>query len=152
MPSCFVLFDGECPACNRFVAWIAAADGEARLAFAALQSPLGQRVLQRLQLPADYGDSIIVVTAQGVMTHADAFAALGRVTRFPGNLLRLAGRVPHRLFAAGYGWLGRRRRRLPLAACPVMPAGLQARFVIDRDAQGLLWQWCGASEPQRPAP
>jgi predicted DCC family thiol-disulfide oxidoreductase YuxK len=56
-----MLFDGVCNLCNGWVHFAIARDPEARLRFAAVQSPLGQAFLARHGLSLDVYDSFYFV-------------------------------------------------------------------------------------------
>ncbi len=55
-----IFYDGDCGFCNASVRWILPRDAHGVFIFASLQSAAGTAVKERLQLPADYTQSLIV--------------------------------------------------------------------------------------------
>jgi predicted DCC family thiol-disulfide oxidoreductase YuxK len=88
-----LFFDGDCPACNRFIGWLARHELGVSLRYARLQSPLGRAVLEHLGKPTGDYDSVVFLDGGRFLQYRDAFVALGRVHRFPASLSR---RLPDR--------------------------------------------------------
>lgn len=126
-------YDGECGFCHRLIRFAALEDARGLIRFAPLQ---GQDAAEK-SLPAPSGrsgDSIVLRADDGdVAMRSDAVVEtllrLGGLWTICGALLVL---VPHPLRDVGYGAVGRIRRALapkPQALCPMLPAGLQARWL-----------------------
>jgi predicted DCC family thiol-disulfide oxidoreductase YuxK len=109
-----VLFDGSCGICSSWVDFIMRRDRAGVFRFIALQSEEGGTLLQKVGLPRDYLDSVVLLDRQGTWTHSTAvFRVLGRLD----GLLRMASWLlwlprPLRDFAyrcvarSRHGWLG----------------------------------------------
>ncbi len=110
-----ILFDGVCNLCNASVRFILKRDRDARYRFAALQSAIGQSLLSRTGLPADYRESFLLLERSGgnLQCRTRSAAALrvaGRL-RFPWPMLGVLWIVPAPLRDALYDWVGRNRYR-----------------------------------------
>jgi predicted DCC family thiol-disulfide oxidoreductase YuxK len=106
-----VLFDGVCNLCVWSVQFVLRRDRDAYFRFAALQSPVGQRLLRRyrVQLPAD--ESVVLIERGHVYTHSEAWL---RITRRLGGLWPLLGVVvvlPRPLRDRLYLWIATHRYR-----------------------------------------
>jgi predicted DCC family thiol-disulfide oxidoreductase YuxK len=111
MESGIVLFDGGCNLCTWSVQFVLRRDRRAYFRFAALQSPVGQRLLRQygVRVPAD--ESVVLIEGGRVYTHSGA--AL-RITRRLGGLWPLLGVlavVPRALRDRLYLWIAAHRYR-----------------------------------------
>jgi len=126
-----LLFDGVCNLCNATVRFLVERDPEARLRFAALQSPVGQSLLARFGLERDDFDTMVLVDGDRCATRSDA--ALGVVPYLSGAwpLLRVLRVVPRPLRDAVYGFVVRNRYRWfgRRDDCMVPTPELRARFL-----------------------
>lgn len=105
-----VLFDGVCNLCNGFVNFLIDRDPGERLAFAALQSDAGQRLLAEAGLPADSLQSVVVVDAGRTFTRSTAALRILRRLGGPWSVLALpALAVPRPLRDVVYDWIARKR-------------------------------------------
>jgi predicted DCC family thiol-disulfide oxidoreductase YuxK len=131
-----LFYDGTCGLCHRAVRFAIAEDvGGRRLRFA----PLGGRLFrdsiaaeQRARLP----DSLVLLTSDGrVLTRSRAVRRL--LMRLGGwwtVLGRLAVVVPAPAADLAYDVVARVRYRLfarPPEACPLLPAAVRSRFILD---------------------
>ena len=129
-----VVFYGHCGLCDWAVRFILARDrtGEA-FRFAPLESDTFRAALSeaaRVSLP----DSLIVQTDNGtILMRSDAvlhiLRSLGGMSRVLGIVSRF---IPRALRDWVYDGIARIRHRLfhaPVAACPIIPADLRARFL-----------------------
>lgn len=126
-----LLFDGVCNLCTGAVQFVIEHDRHERIRFASLQSGLGAVVRDRLGLPSDELDTVVLVEDGGAYTKS---AAAIRVCELLGGPYRLATvgwllprRVRDRLYDVvaehRYGWFGRTDQ------CMVPTPELRARFV-----------------------
>lgn len=107
-----VLYDGVCGLCSRSVLAILRRDPAGYFHFAALQSPLGQRLLTEADLPIRDFDTLILIDEQGAVRQRSD-AVLGILAALPRWRWTAVGRViPRVLRDAAYAWVARRRRRL----------------------------------------
>src|SRR5690554_6624357 len=81
-----ILFDGHCNLCNKTVQFIIKRDPNGKFNFAALQSPVGQELLQRLKLPTQVFETFVLI--QDGRYYAKSTAAL-RVFKGLGGLWSL---------------------------------------------------------------
>jgi len=137
-----VVFDGECGLCNGFVAWLIRRDRAGKYLLAGSAGDVGREVIRQADLPADIGDSTIVLW-RGLVAGADGDAdAAGNkppaLTRSDAVIEILAGLpLPWRLARAGrivprswrdrvYAAVAARRPRIDAEdpACGVPPPAL----------------------------
>ncbi|HYV86362.1 MAG TPA: DUF393 domain-containing protein [Patescibacteria group bacterium] len=135
-PREILFYDGTCGLCHRAVRFVIAEDpGGRSFRFAPLQGALLRTALreeQRALLP----DSLVVLTADDrVLTRSRAVRhLLSRLGGLWGVVAAAAVLVPAPLGDAAYDVVAGMRRRLfarPPEACPVLPARLRSRFVLD---------------------
>lgn len=126
-----VLYDGECGLCNRSVQLILRHDQRGHFRFAALQSELGQALLERHGLPADVVDTVVLVDGGQAFTRsAAALRIAGKMDR-PWPLLRAFTIVPRPLRDVAYNFVARNRYRWfgKVDACMLPPPEVRARFL-----------------------
>ena len=129
--SSILLFDGECNVCDRTVRFVAPRDPEGRIAFAALQSSAGRRLLERAGLMSDHLDTVVLLEGDAVHLRSSAMLRVVRKLSGAWPLLYVLWIIPRPLrdwlydaFAARrYGWFGRRDE------CIVPTPELVARFL-----------------------
>jgi predicted DCC family thiol-disulfide oxidoreductase YuxK len=128
-----VLFDGVCNFCNASVNWLIDRDRGARLRFAALQSPAGQRLLAGFGQVRPERDPDSVVLVEGAALYDRSTALLRAVRHLPGPWSWLAALriVPRPLRDAIYRWFAARRYRWfgKSDACRVPTPELRTRFL-----------------------
>ena len=94
-PLPLLLYDGDCPYCNGAVWWLMGRLGDEPLFFAPLQAPHVQPLLQSRGLPADYADSVLLITEEQTLAGMAAVSAVLRRLPFPwGGLGRLLDALP----------------------------------------------------------
>jgi predicted DCC family thiol-disulfide oxidoreductase YuxK len=131
-----VLYDGVCGLCDRFVQFLLRIDREDRLRFAALQGPIGTKILAQAGRTADALSTVIVVVdyeqdAPRLLERSDAalfaIASGGGVYR-AASALRL---VPRFIRDAAYDLIARTRYRIfgRFDACPVPAPRTRAKFL-----------------------
>jgi len=127
-----ILFDGFCNLCNASVQSVIKRDPQSYFRFASLQSMAARELLKPYFSELDTVDSIVLVTAQGVLVKSDAVLQICRSLRgFPPFLypLRL---FPRSLRDAIYDWIANNRyswfgRR---AVCMIPTPELENRFLL----------------------
>jgi len=123
-----LFYDGQCGLCHGLVRFLARRRGTCRFA------PLGGSTFrERVPAGSALPDSLVVLTGDRVLVRSRAvlhlLRALGGVW---GLAARLGERVPARFADAVYDAVARRRSRWfarPQVSCPLVPPGLQARFL-----------------------
>jgi predicted DCC family thiol-disulfide oxidoreductase YuxK/uncharacterized membrane protein YphA (DoxX/SURF4 family) len=111
-----ILFDGFCGLCNGWVDFVLRHDQRSLYKFAALQSPVGQEILQQLGLPSDFVDSFVLVEDQRAYFQSSAVLRALRGLGFPYALASACVVVPpalrnwiYRFVAAHrFDWFGKR--------------------------------------------
>ena len=131
-----VLFDGVCNLCNGAVTFIIRNDPNRRFRFAALQSPVGQALLQRFGLPTETLNTFVLIEGDRAFTKSTA--AL-RSARLLGSLWPLAFVlivVPRPVRDLCYDLIGKNRYRIfgKREACMLPTPDLKARFLTSVEA------------------
>jgi predicted DCC family thiol-disulfide oxidoreductase YuxK len=146
-----VVFDGDCGLCNGFVAWLIRHDRDGRFLIAGSAGAVGREIIRRAGLPADIGDSTIVLwrgapgdgnhrgRSAGVLTRSDAVLSILGDLPLPWRLARAARIVPRSWRNRAYAAVASRRQRVAAEdpACGVPPAELveawQRRLASEQD-------------------
>jgi predicted DCC family thiol-disulfide oxidoreductase YuxK len=126
-----LFFDGVCNLCSGAVQFVVDHDPQGRIRFASLQSDVGRAVLERLDLPRDDLETVVLVEGNRAYTKS---AAAIRVCELLGGVYRLASvgwivprGVRDRLYDVvaehRYQWFGRKDQ------CMVPTPELRSRFV-----------------------
>lgn len=136
-----LLYDGVCGLCNRLVRFVLQRDPAEMFRFAALQSPLAERILARHGAdPRDLDTLYVVVNAEQpdetLLPRSDAVIFIMRrlggagrsFWRMAGILLQL---VPRAVRDWGYGVVARSRYRMfgRYNACPLPTEETRSRFL-----------------------
>ena len=128
-----VFYDGGCGLCHRAVRFAISRDRDgSRFRFAALDSKAFRRLVPE-SARAGLPDSIVVLTPDGRLLARSAAVVhiLERIGGPWGLAGGLLGLVPRGIRDLGYDGTARVRAQLfrkPVAACPVTPLELRARF------------------------
>ncbi|MEZ3142524.1 thiol-disulfide oxidoreductase DCC family protein [Halobaculum sp. MBLA0143] len=126
-----LLFDGVCNLCNRTVRFVVDHDGDGRVSFAPLQSPVGEALLERVGLPTETMDSVVLIEGERVSRKSDAALRVTRYLDDPLPAARLFELVPAPLRDAGYDMVAEHRYRVfgRKESCPVPDAETRERFL-----------------------
>jgi predicted DCC family thiol-disulfide oxidoreductase YuxK len=129
-----VLFDGTCGFCDGAVRWFIARDTDARLRFAPLQSPTGQRLLAANRLPANFDKSLVLVdeTGRAFTYSTGTFRILRSLRGFWGVTGSLGLLVPRFLRDAAYRLVAARRHRISAMMgqnCTLPSPAERARYI-----------------------
>ncbi len=147
--SSILFFDGECPACNRFIAWLANHGSSAEeLRFAPLQGSAGQAILRRLDRSTKYFDSIILLRRGQLFENRAAFIALGQMHAGRVRWLAILRWIPEKLVALVYHALGS-RRHLWGHICQMPTAPIRERLGLSTTLEREVVSW--ASLPDNTA-
>lgn len=130
-----IYYDGECGLCHKVVRFVLSEDSQRQFYFSPLGSDYFRQQMSpdvRMRLP----DSLVLQVANGdFYLRSDAvihiLKQLGGLWLPIGLMLQL---LPKRLRDWGYDWVGAHRKQVfaqPLQACPLLPAELQQRFMLD---------------------
>jgi predicted DCC family thiol-disulfide oxidoreductase YuxK len=126
-----VLFDGICRFCDASVNWIIDHDPQGRIRFAALQSDVGQKLLERFGLSKTDFDSLVLVEGERCWCRSDAALGVARHLPMPWSFLSAFLLMPaflrdplYGLLAANrYNWFGQ------FDACRIPTPEVRARFL-----------------------
>ena len=131
IPQPLILFDGVCNWCVFWVQFIIKRDSGKRFHFASLQSPIGQKILEKLGLPEEDLKTMVLVKNDRLYTKSSA--ALKIIKRMSGfwPFLYVFIIIPSGIrdllydFVAKnrYGWFGRKEE------CLVPSPDLKDRFL-----------------------
>jgi predicted DCC family thiol-disulfide oxidoreductase YuxK len=126
-----VLFDGVCNLCNGTVVFIAKRDPAGRFSFAALQSPVGRRLLGRFGLPDDELETLVLIQEDRAFTRSTAALKIARHLSGLWPLAYAAIVIPRPLRDLAYRLVARHRYRLfgKRDACMVPSRELRERFL-----------------------
>jgi len=106
-----LLFDGVCNLCSGSVQFIIRRDPEARFRFASLQSEVGQRYLEELQVDRDAVDSVILVEGGRWYKESDAALRIARLLGGPWKAMGILRLLPRPLRDRLYRFIARHRYR-----------------------------------------
>ena len=128
-----IVFDGECVLCSGFFQFMLRHDRGQRFRFATAQSPLGQLLYSRLNLPTDEFETNLVIIDGEVHQRLDAFAAAMRVLPGAWPVLSLCRFLPEFVKNPLYHAIARNRYALfgRYETCLVPDPALRSRFVSD---------------------
>ena len=96
-----LLFDGVCNLCNGVVQFVIPRDPAGRIRFAPLQSPAGEALLARHNLPDDL-DSVVLVEGDRAYTKSAAAIRVAELLGWPYRAAAVARLLPRRLRDAAY--------------------------------------------------
>ena len=127
-----ILFDGVCNLCNGSVQFVIKRDKKDQFRYAALQSEVGQQLVQERQIDTSQVDSIILIEA-GVAYYTKSDAAL-EIAQDLGGLWRLTAVfswIPSSIRNAVYDFIARHRYKWfgKKESCMIPTPELQAKFL-----------------------
>ena len=127
-----ILFDGVCNLCNNTVQYVIKHDDKDRFRFAALQSEIGQSIIDKYQIDTSKVDSILLYSEKhGLKIKSTAALHIARHLGFPYRLLSIFLIVPPFIrnwvydFVAKnrYKWYGQREE------CMIPTPELKSKFL-----------------------
>jgi predicted DCC family thiol-disulfide oxidoreductase YuxK len=136
-----VLYDGVCGMCNRMVRFVLRRDREGVFRFAALQSPLAERVLAGQGLRASELDTFYVVDGEEVLARSEAvmfvLRRLGGMWGVGAGVFRL---LPRGMRDRMYGVVARNRYRVfgKYEVCPSPSKEERERFLTTLEDFGVI--------------
>ncbi|MEX0308159.1 MAG: thiol-disulfide oxidoreductase DCC family protein [Ruegeria sp.] len=128
-----IVFDGECVLCSSFFQFILRHDRDERFRFATAQSPLGQQLYTRLNLPTKEFETNLVIVDGKAHQKLDAFAAAMQALPGAWRVLSLCRFLPSFLKNPLYRIIARNRYALfgRREMCLVPDSSLISRFAPD---------------------
>lgn len=126
-----LLFDGVCTLCNATVQFVVDNDTEGRVSLAPLQSPVGQRLLERYNLPTDTLDSVILIENDEAYRKSDAALRVARYLDAPLPAASIFEGLPRSLRDAAYDMVAEYRYRIfgRKDQCPIPDPETRERFL-----------------------
>ena len=128
-----ILFDGVCDLCNRIVIEVIKRDKKNIFLFTALQSEIGQKIIQEIEVDLSKVDSIILYDPNRHVHHIKSSAALRIMDEFSGlwKLMQLFRIFPTALNNIFYDFVARNRYKWygKKDFCMVPTPDLKARFL-----------------------
>ncbi len=126
-----LLFDGVCNLCNGFVQFVIKRDPKGKFLFAALQSEVGQALLQQANMPTEELSTVVLYENRKFYTHSSV--PLLVVRKFGGAWPLLYGLVivPKFIRDRIYNWIARNRYRWfgKRESCMIPTPELKSRFL-----------------------
>ena len=101
-----LLFDGVCNLCNGFVQWVIQRDNDAVFRFAALQSDVGQHLLNRAGLSTEELSTVVLYHNNTFFTHSDVPLIVLKMLGPPSSLLYIFRIVPKSFSESGHSGPG----------------------------------------------
>jgi len=131
-----VLFDGVCNLCNSAVTFIIRNDPKRRFRFAALQSPVGQELLQRFGLPTETLNTFVLIEGDRAFTKSTAALRSARLLGYGWPLAFVFILVPKPIRDLCYDFISKHRYRMfgKREACMLPTPDLKARFLTHVEA------------------
>ncbi len=126
-----LLYDGVCGLCDQLVQFTIRHDQPGQLRYAALQSPTGQALLARFNLPTEQYSSAVLVIGDRAYTESRAVIGLLRHLDWPYRLGLALIAVPPPLANLVYRWVARHRYQWFGQAdqCRLPTPAVRARFL-----------------------
>jgi predicted DCC family thiol-disulfide oxidoreductase YuxK len=107
-----VLFDGVCNLCDWSIRFILSHEAGPEIRFAAIQSEIGQSVLETLQLRVTAANTIVFIAGGEVSIQSGAIIRIAGYLRPPWKWIQVLRFMPRVIRDFGYDLLARNRYRL----------------------------------------
>ena len=126
-----LLFDGVCNLCNATVRFVVENDSAGRVSFAPLQSPVGQVLLDRFDLPTETLDSVVLIEGDDYSRKSDAALRVARYLDAPLPAASVFEVVPRPLRDIAYDMVAEHRYRVfgRKDSCPIPDPETRERFL-----------------------
>ena len=126
-----LLFDGVCNLCNSSVQTIIALDKNKLFRLAALQSPTGQHLLKKFNLPTSELSSVVMIDHQKAYLRSDVPLEVMRQLGGLWQLLYVFKIIPRFIRDGIYNWIARNRYRWfgKQEACMMPTPDIKQRFL-----------------------
>ncbi|NQD37197.1 thiol-disulfide oxidoreductase DCC family protein [Permianibacter sp. IMCC34836] len=111
LPAQVIVFDGHCRLCNGWVNFLLARDQNKRFHFAAVQTKIGQQLLEQAGFSALDPETMLLVSKGRVYSHTDAILRVLWQLGAGWRLLSLLRLIPERLRDPLYVAVAQRRYR-----------------------------------------
>lgn len=126
----YVLYDGECGFCNRWVKWILKNDKKDQFLFSPLQSEFGQKFLQERKLNAKEFSTLYLWKPNSFyFEKSQAVFAIGRILGGLNGLMGNLNVLPKLLTDFAYDTVSKNRDRIPSQKCFIPTAEQRKKFI-----------------------
>src|SRR4029450_712453 len=126
-----ILFDGVCRLCQGSLNFIIRRDPPKRFRFASLQSPYGQKALQRFGLSPSQLSTLILIEGERYFVKSTAALRIAKGLKAPWPLFYIFALIPRFLLDPLYDWVARNRYRWfgKTEACLLPGPDIEDRFL-----------------------
>ena len=126
-----ILFDGICNFCNSSVNFVIKRNKRTIIKFAALQTDIGQKLLQEYRLPAKVMRSFVFIENGQAYTRSTAALKVCRYLNWPWPLCYIFLIVPKLIRDGIYNWIARNRYKWfgVRKECMIPAPGVKDRFL-----------------------
>ncbi|MBK7871682.1 MAG: thiol-disulfide oxidoreductase DCC family protein [Saprospiraceae bacterium] len=126
-----LLFDGVCNLCNGFVQFVILRDPKAKFRFTALQSEVGQELLQEARMPTKDLSTVVLWENGKFYTHSDVPLRVAKGLGGWWSLLVIFRIIPKFVRDSIYNWIAKNRYRWfgKQESCMIPTPELKSRFL-----------------------
>lgn len=127
----YVIFDGTCGLCNRFVVFALRRDRSQTLRFASNHSSVAQQLLASVNLVGADAHTVVVVEGGAALVRSSAIIFVASRLGWPWSMLAVFRFVPRFLRDWGYSLVARNRIAIfgRVGECALVPAELRRRII-----------------------
>ena len=127
-----LLFDGVCNLCNHSVQFIIQRDSREQFRFAALQSEIGQAIIQKYDLEEDLLQTLVLIEKNRVYLRSTAALRVARQLNGLWPLLYIFILIPPFIRDRVYDWIANHRYRWfgKRQHCMMPTQALKKRFLV----------------------
>ena len=127
----YVIFDGTCGLCNRFVVFALRRDRSQALRFVSNHSSVAQQLLASVNLVGADAQTVVVVEGSEALVRSSAMIFVASRLGWPWSMLSVFRFVPRFLRDWGYSLVARNRIAIfgRVGECALVPAELRQRII-----------------------
>ncbi len=127
----YVIFDGTCGLCNRFVVFALRRDRSQALRFVSNHSSVAQQLLASVNLAGADAQTVVVVKGGEALVRSSAMIFVASRLGWPWSILAVFRFVPRFLRDWGYSLVARNRIAIfgRVGECALVPAELRQRII-----------------------
>ena len=127
-----ILFDGVCNLCNTSIQYVIQNDKRNNFMFAALESSIGQKIINHYNVDTSKLDSILLYSREnGLSTKSTAALTIAKQLSFPLNLLGLCLVIPPFIRDTVYDFIAKNRYKWfgKKEVCMIPTPELKSKFL-----------------------
>lgn len=130
-PGLYVIFNGTCGLCNRFVVFALRRERRESLRFVSNHSALAQQLLTSVGLVGADAETIVVIDGGRALVRSSAMLLVMSQLRWPWKAAVVLRIVPRCLRDCGYSLVSRNRLRIfgAVKECSLLSAELRSRII-----------------------